>query len=379
MLEKQKLEEVDVAFLKLGTLLSGILYDEHGRMLWPARMAITEAFLFKLKEKDINKVYYSPPKYKSYINKEQIFSEVTQNYARQAIEDISHQISYGKLPDTKVARATIDRIFNDMQERPNGFLNLMVLKDYDTYTYYHSINVGILSMFLTKKLGFNDLFVHEAGMGGLLHDIGKIKIPFRIVNKKDPLTEEEYKIMKNHPVLGFNLIKDDTMLSNYVKKMVLFHHERWNGSGYPLKLKDDSIGNFAGIVAVCDVYDALTTERPYKKSFSINDALLYLMRNTQVLFNPYVAQRMINELSMMYDLGSFFPVGSFVRLSTGETGYISGKENEYSVRPEVVIVKNFHGVPLRNPIQADLKRDTTRVIVKTIDNPEDIEKLQELL
>lgn len=375
----EKLEKVDVNFLNSGDILSGILYDDKGNMFWPASTPVNTSFINELKENNIKFVYYSPPKFKTSILKEPIFSTETQEFAKNAIEEIANQITNGKLPDVKPAKTAIEKFFGEMQRYITGFLNLLVLREYDSYTYYHSINVGILSMYLTKKLGFNNIYSEEAGLGGFLHDIGKIKISQAIVNKRSALTPEEFKIMKNHPILGFELLKDDKSLTNYSKKMVLFHHERWDGSGYPLQLKSESIGNFAGIIAVCDVYDALTTERAYRKPLSVNEALIYIMRNTLTHFNPYASQRFINEMALMYDLGSFYPVGSFVILNTGEIGYITSKETEYTMRPEIAIIKNFEGVPLRNPIEADLRRDDTRLISKTIDNPSEIEGLKKFL
>ena len=379
MVRNDKLQTLEVNFLKEGALLSGILYDDTGRMLWPASKALTSSFIHKLKEKGIKEIFYSPPKFKNAPPQEPMFTQETQEFAQEAIQEIAHQIRFGKFQDIKLAKVTIERFFYEMETYPSRFLNLMVLKDYDSYTYYHSINVGILSMFLTRKLGFNHIFVKDVGLGGFLHDIGKISVPPHIVNKRGRLTDDEFKMMKNHPIYGFNLLKDEKTISNFVKKMVLFHHERWDGSGYPLHLRQEAIGNFASIVAVADVYDALTTERSYKEPFSINEALIYLMRHTFSHFNPYVSQRFINEIARMYELGSFYPVGGYVQLNTGETGYISDKEDEYTMRPQVVILKNFQGLPLRNPIQADLKRDSSRIISKTIDDPEEIERLSTLL
>jgi len=379
MINKEKLEVIDVNFLKEGTLLSGILYDEQGNMLWPARKPITNSFILKLKEKNIKNVYYSPPKYKELTYQQQMFSKTTQELAKNAIEEILTQVRFGKKPDIKAARHTIENLFQEMLSNSEKFLNLMILKDYDSYTYYHSINVGILSMYLTKKLGFNDLFVLDVGLGGFLHDIGKMHVPGEIVNKNGILTFEEFEEMKKHPIYGFNIIKNDSSISNYVKKIVLYHHEKWDGSGYPLHLKEESIGNFTGIVSVSDVYDALTTERPYKKAYSVNDALLYIMRNTLAYFNPYVSQRFVNEMAKMYDLGSFYPVGSFVKLNTGEIGYVRAKDKEYSMRPELILIRNFQGVPFRNPIISDLRLDTSRYIYKTIDEPDEIEELGNLL
>lgn len=379
MLEKEKFEAVEVRFLKPGTVLSGILYDENGTMLWPARKVLTDAFLSKLKVKGIQTVYYAPPKWKQSPQATPMFSEATLSFAQSAFDEIVTEIRYGKLPDSNQAREAINRFFVDMETRPHGFLNLLVLKDYDSYTYQHSINVGILSMFLTKKLGFNTYFIKEVGVGGFLHDIGKIKVPLAILNKHDNLTEEEFRVMKYHPIYGFNIVKNDSSLSSYIKKMILFHHEKWDGSGYPLKLKEDGIGNFASIVSVCDVFDALTTERAYKKPYTVNEALIYVMRNTGNHFSPYVAQRFINEMSRMYDLGSFYPVGAFVTLNTGEISYITRKKEEYTLRPQIAIVVNHKGVPLRTPLEIDLQRDVDRHIVKTIDDPDEIERLSLLL
>lgn len=379
MFDKDKLTSVEVSFLKPGSVLSGILFDEKGKMLWPARKPLTDTAIARLKVSGVQTVYYVPPKWKSGSDKTPMFSVESLNYAEAAFDEMVHQINYGKLPDIAVAKGAIEKLFGDMDVNPNGFLNLMVLKDYDSYTYSHSINVGLLSMYLTKGLGYNDYFTREMGLGGFLHDLGKIKIPSRIVNKHEKLTDDEFRIMKNHPIYGFKLIKEDPTLSNYIKKVVLFHHEKWGGGGYPLGLKGESIGKFAQIVAVCDVYDALTTRRSYKDPFSVNDALTFVMRNTNTHFSPYIAQRFINEVSRMYELGSYYPVGAFVLLNSGEVGYITGKRSEYSMKPEVVILKNNKGLPLRAPIQISLERDTSRWIFKTIDDPHEIEKLSYLL
>lgn len=379
MFNKDKHTEVEINFLKPGSILSGILFDENGKMLWPARKPLTDGIIAFMKVKGIKYAYYVPPKWKTEKLESPMFSDVALQFAESAMDELVTQINYGKLPDVQVARSAIEKLFTDLDKNPNGFLNLMVLKNYDSYTYVHSINVGLLSMFLTRRLGFNQYYIKEIGLGGFLHDIGKIKVPSSIVNKNGVLTNEEFKIMKNHPVYGFKMIKDDNSLSNYVKKVVLFHHERWSGGGYPLGLKAEAIGNFAQIVSVCDVFDALTTERSYKKPYSINDALLYIMRNTITHFSPFVSQRYINEMAKSHDIGSYYPIGSFVQLGSGEVGYITNKHKEYSMKPDVVILKNKKGLPLRVPIQVDLRRDTSRVISKTIDDPEEIEKLSYLL
>jgi HD-GYP domain-containing protein (c-di-GMP phosphodiesterase class II) len=386
MLDKDKLEEVNVEFLKPGTVLTGVVFDDKGTVLWPARKPMTDFFISKLRVKGIRRVFYIPPKTSGPVDKYKgpglqpdIFSAASHEAASAALEEIVHQINFNKIPDVNLVKKTIENYFKEMESSPNGFLNLMVLKDYDTYTYTHSINVGLLAMYLTRKLGYNNYYIHEMGVGGFLHDIGKVKIPSRIVNKHGNLSEEEFRIMKNHPIYGYNLVKDDATLSNYVKKVVLFHHERWDGTGYPLKLAAEAIGNFANMVSVCDVYDALSTERSYKKPYTVSEALQYIMKNTVNAFSPYIAQRFINEMAQMYDVGSYYSVGSFVLLNTNETAYITGKDQEYSLKPEIAIIKNAKGVPLRTPLHVDLKRDVSRTIQKVLEEPEEIEQLAMLM
>ncbi len=379
MNENKDLKPVDVKFLKEGMILSGILYSEDGKLLWPARKPLTFSFIFNLKTNKVKFVYYSPPKFKEKdFPVENMFSAETLNFAVEVIEEITHEIKFGKLSLLKSAKLSIERFFHEMESFPDRFLNLLVLKNYDEYTYYHSINVGILSMFLTRKLGYNHLYTQDMGMAGFLHDIGKTKIPSKIVNKDGPLTLEEFQIMKKHPVYSYDLIKGDVSISSFVKKAVLFHHERWNGTGYPLKLKEESIGNFATIVALADVYDALTTSRPYKKALSVNDALIYILRKADIYFNSYIANKFVNEMSKMNRIASFYPVGSYVLLNTGETAYITKKDGEYTLRPEMLILKNFNGKPLRTPIQVDLKKDASRYIKKLIEEPSEIEFLSKL-
>ncbi len=378
-MNNEELRPVDIRFLKEGMILSGMLYDENGCLLWPARKPLSFSFIFNLKSSGTKFVYYSPPKYKAQKSQDEgMFSKESLGFAIETIEEINHEIKFGKLSSLKIARLTIERFFHEMENNPQKFLNLLILKNYDQYTYYHSINVGILSMYLTRKLGYNHIYTQDVALAGFLHDIGKIRIPARIVNKNGPLTLEEFQIMKRHPIYAYNLIKDDSAISSFVKKAVLFHHERWNGSGYPLKLKEDTIGNFASIVAVTDVYDALTTDRPYKKALSVNDALIYILRKAEIYFNPFVSNRFVNEMAKMNKIATLFPVGAYVLLNTGETAYITKKDHEHSLRPELLILKNFQNKPLRTPLQVDLKRDPSRYIKRLIEEPSEIEFLSRL-
>lgn len=165
----------------------------------------------------------------------------------------------------------------------------------DPYTKGHSQRVMRYSLLIGKKLGLNEKSLRTIKLAGLLHDVGKIGIPEAIILKKGPLNEQEYKIMKKHPYIGYLIVKD----INYLKAgipFVLYHHEKLDGSGYPYGLKDNEIPLFARIASVADYFDALTSDRPYRKGLSFNEALLELKKNTGKFFDKEIVDAFIEGL-----------------------------------------------------------------------------------
>ncbi|MBC3803225.1 HD domain-containing protein [Acetobacterium fimetarium] len=150
------------------------------------------------------------------------------------------------------------------------------IKKMDEYTFTHSINTAFYSMFIAIWMGLSDQSIINATQAGLLHDIGKIYIPGEILNKKGRLTNEEYEEIQKHPLYGYFLLNEFTEFNLDVKRAVLFHHERIDASGYPLNAESDYVGVLPKIVAVADVYDAMTTDRVYKKGLKPIDAIEYL-------------------------------------------------------------------------------------------------------
>lgn len=150
------------------------------------------------------------------------------------------------------------------------------IKKMDKYTFTHSINTAFYSMFIAIWMGLSDQAIINATQAGLLHDIGKIYIPDEILNKKGRLSNEEYEEIQKHPLYGYFLLNEFTEFNQDVKRAVLFHHERIDASGYPLNAESDYVGVLPKIVAVADVYDAMTTDRVYKKGLKPIDAIEYL-------------------------------------------------------------------------------------------------------
>lgn len=234
--------------------------------------------------------------------------------------------------DSEQFSSTTASITNDLMKAINDSdalaVDISVLKTSDEYTFKHSVDVATMSMIIAKKQGLSQKDIYNIGIAGLLHDMGKSKIPPEILNKPARLTEEEFAIMKQHSALGYDILKDKTEFEKVIPVAVLQHHEKMNGKGYPLGCSAEQITAYAKILSVADVYDALVTERPYKKSFSQRTAVEMIMSMTEEL--DITAMRSFLSSVILY------PVDSTVQLSNGEEARVV-KNNENSIlRPTVV-------------------------------------------
>lgn len=225
-------------------------------------------------------------------------------------------------------RSITDDLMKAISDNDAIAVDISALKVSDEYTFKHSVDVATMSMIVAKKYGLDNQQVYEIGIAGLLHDIGKSRIPDEILNKAGKLTDEEFELMKQHSVFGYHILEPKTDLSRDIKLGVLQHHEKTNGRGYPLKVTGEKIGLFARIISVADIYDALVTERPYKKPFSPRDAVEMIMSMTGEL--DIDAMRCFMESVILY------PVGTDVALSNGETARVIENIPHSVLRPRVL-------------------------------------------
>ena len=229
---------------------------------------------------------------------------------------------------TQATRTITDELMQAIDDNSAIAVDIGALKVSDEYTFKHSVDVATLSMVVAKRYGFTKQQVYDIGISGLLHDIGKSQIPNELLNKAGRLTDEEFAVMKQHPVFGYRILQDKEDLSNDIKLGVLQHHEKINGKGYPLGVQQNRINIFAQIISVLDIYDALVTERPYKKPFSPRDAVEMIMSMTSEL--DITVMRCFLESVILY------PVGADVALSNGETARVIENSPLTVLRPKVL-------------------------------------------
>ena len=222
-----------------------------------------------------------------------------------------------------VARQIADQLINSSVVS----LDMIDLRSYDDYTYRHSVNVAVISTIIGMNLEFNKIRLSELCVAAILHDIGKLQVEPDILNKKGRLTEEEYEIVKNHPTYGYEMINQRLDLSSGTKAAILLHHENEDGSGYPKGLCREQIYVYAKIIHVADVFDALTSKRPYKPAYARSEAVEYLMGSCDRLFNREVVKAFVKSVPI-------YPKGSMVLLSNGTKAIVIGN-SENVMRPKI--------------------------------------------
>lgn len=211
-------------------------------------------------------------------------------------------------------------------------IDLGMLKVSDEYTFKHSVDVAAVSVVIGKAMGLPEDELRELGIAGLLHDVGKAKIPNEVLNKPGKLTDEEFALMKQHTLFGFQILKEKNKFSDGIMKGVLQHHEKLNGRGYPLGADDSNIHKYARIISVADIFDALNTKRPYKDPFPKAQTIEMIMAMT-----PELDIEMINAFLKTVIL---YPVDSYVTLSSGELAKVVENNPNYPLRPKVIGLKS---------------------------------------
>lgn len=253
-----------------GEVLFADLFDEYGKLVFPKNTVLNNYAVKRLEDINVKKVPVYPSCRESNSNNEASFHSIYKESVIAMKELMANLVSGNKTNYNKLVEIS-NRLYDGNNEEKQLLKGIKNIKD--EYTYNHCINVALYSMYIGQLLGFSEENIKDVLQAGLLHDIGKSKIPRNIINKKGKLNEEEFEIIKTHTVIGYEMSKDMSFLKEEIREAILTHHEREDGSGYPLGLKSREISMYAKILAIADVYDALTSKRVYKDKITPFDAI----------------------------------------------------------------------------------------------------------
>lgn len=365
---RNKLRLVPIEYVKAGSFLAQPLYNSNGQVLLYKGASLTNRLIVKIREAGFSSIYINDKD----SSKEEVIKDVIRPEIRQkavaSIKNLYETIANTK--DRRVDRNNIDNtisglksmvndIIDNIFNEQNTMVQLVDIKNIDSYTYSHSVNVGVLSLILGISYGLNKNDLYDLTLGALLHDLGKMFVPEDLIKKPGKLTFEEFEAVKEHSFRGYKYMKEELNINARSRIIALQHHEKIDGTGYPYGLKDKEINLFARITTIADVYDALTSDRPYKKAAPVHEAIEYIMGGCGSSFDYDLVNIFIKKIVP-------YPIGTIIRLSNNTIGVVEDINPDYPLRPIVKVVRENKRACSQYIL--DLVRENTIVIEDIVYN-----------
>jgi len=352
--------KIPLSELKAGEVLPFTLLNPQDQVLLSRGQIITSEFVEKLKEDGYSSVLAEIlEEDEGLVAKEDISPEIKKK-TLENMQEILEDLSRGETPSIVPLEQNVSQMAKEVKAHEELVIPLIQLKKHDDLTFTHSLNVAVISLFIAKFLGLKDEELIHLGLGALLHDLGKLLIPPEILNKPSKLSEKDYEIIQKHTIFAKNILDEKTRLPERVKEIPLQHHERIDGSGYILRLTKEETSVLSRITAVADVYEALTSDRPYRKALPIPEVIEYLMGSAGHKLDDEVVTTFIRHLSP-------YQVGDLIKLSTGEEAMVSKINPVLPFRPVIRIKKQDEQGNVYFSEEIDLSYSLTLTIIGEID------------
>jgi putative nucleotidyltransferase with HDIG domain len=295
---------------------------------------------------------FPPPGSKTTHLEELGFAKEIQKEANLVIHSVLGDVRLGKQIQVERLQPVVHQITESILRNQGTLVSLCRIREGDTYTFQHSVSVCTLLVTFCRYMELSPEVIHEAGIGGMLHDIGKMRVPDHILNKPGKLTDPEFEIMKGHVVLGLETLRQTPGISRTVIQVAGEHHERFEGSGYPERIKGAEISILGRMAAIVDVYDAITSNRIYHKGMEPPAALTKLFEWSEQHFDPELVQHFIQAIGI-------YPVGSLVRLNSERLAVVMEQGAQGLLFPKVRVVYDIqHGRKIA-PLDMDLSDPET--------------------
>lgn len=366
---------IDVLDLKVGMVLAENIYDLEGNILLASGIKLRESYIKKIEETPTQRIAIEnwiqgsndPDRanaLQSMKQKRQIRIEATRQESCVLLKSSLEVILEGNGINTTIMSEVIERIIQDILSSDDIVFHIDQLREVDEYLFDHAINVAILSIITGVVLGFNKQSLKTIGMGAILHDVGKLFVDQDVLNKPGHLTSDEFVLIKHHSRLGHEVLKKCPDVTIESALVALNHHERFDGTGYPLGYKGDEIDFNSRIVCITDVFDALTSDRVYSKKISPYKAMQHIVKQASSHFDPELVKKFISALGYYYH-------GAVVVLHDNTIAIVIERDR---YRPVVRVVQDTSATVMPEHYEIDLKKNPS-VRIKSILTNEESEAL----
>ena len=380
-----EIKKISVEELKPGMTYDKPLYVDSSNMLVAANVSVTEGDIKKLMTWGVSEIETEGElilthgtgsgdmeeaeserriiaRYNELLKKRKRLIEV-HNQAWKSVQGVYSAIKKDELYETDELENSVDDIIDLLEENNNVFLFLYGLDEGKDYLVTHSVNVAFYALIIGMALQYNRDKLKELGLGTLLIDAGMIKMPVYIIHKQSNLTDQEFKQIKTHPLLGYRAIRELGHMKDKVAIISLQHQEQFDGKGYPRGLKGNEIDEFARIAAIADSYEAQISTRSYKKKVDFYHAMRNLLSSGVNKFDPVILRVFLSRMSV-------YPIGSIVELNDKSVGIVIGSVPEKPLRPIIKLITDAQGNSVEDTIIINLLIQTHLYIIKALDETE---------
>ena len=358
------MQRVRVSQLTPGMITARNIIDAEGRMLLAADKVITESYIRRLQEIDVYSIYVRNPLFDD-VEIPLILSEETRNTSLKTVKR-AYEVLRNKRPDVsfEALHDISRRIVSEVLRNRRALIHLTEIRTHDDYTFAHSVDVCGLAVLVASHMGYTEAKLQELAVGALLHDIGKTKVDPALLNKQTALDDAEMIVMRGHTMLGFDILRtcqgSMTLPSIHI---ALQHHEQYDGTGYPRGLGNDEIHEYSRIVAIADVYDAITSDRPYRKAMLPHEAYELMLVKGNQHFDPVILPIFLQRIAI-------YPVGTVVRLNNGDIGVVVSVPPDLPLRPTLRLILDKNRRLYPGKVTFDMQNHLTSFVDQVVDGQE---------
>ena len=384
--ETKKRIALDLDYIMPDTVFVYPIFSSSGEKLLNEREILTAQKIKLIREKCGNKVYYSPPEKEAGIMPDYVYTRAISK-TREVMDAVLHTDKFSK-DGYKKSEELVSEILDELNSKEITAINLLKnIKTFDEYLYYHSINVGLLTALMVKRRRkFSKDETKNIVLGAYLSDLGKIKMEKSVLDKPDKLSEDEMIKMHLHPQIGYNIVKSLEDINPIVLQTILFHHEQFDDDGY-YSLPYETLPSSPKIVSICDMYDALTSPRPFRQPYSPSEAMKLILNSTDKKFDRELISDFLNGMGPLLNNSQYFyRKGDFCILNTNEVCIISDISKMDIMKPKVMVFARYdysgEKATIRfyeNPIEVDLLKDMNRKLDSIVMHQKLIEALRKKL